>query len=112
MRDRDVLFLALMTHYFVACLDNALMGIMIIWGTFAIADESALSLQEGGPAFVNAAFVNLMLAYSYVLFHVCACPIFMCCAMYKPGVRALFQHQQDWHADVPQGREDTAELQA
>ena len=40
---RDAFFVLIFIHYFAACIDTFLLGIMMIWGSYALASDEAIT---------------------------------------------------------------------
>ena len=98
-KDRDAFILVLLTHYFVSCLDIALMGILCIWGAITLKSDKMEVMFDGFQNFVLVTTINVIAALVYILVHVCSLPIFICCMVWKPDLRERFQYQQNWHED-------------
>lgn len=90
---RDVFFVALFTHYFAACIDNFLLGIMMIWGSCALASDEASTFAESFSIFHSFMTVNVILAYVYVLSHCCVLPVIFCVLACKPNFLRNLQGQ-------------------
>ena len=95
-KDRDAFILVLLTHYFASCLDNLLMSVLLLWTSASLYSSPETLNDEtvcpGGATFVLGTIVNVILAQAFVVTHVVALPIFMCCMKRKPALRELFQH--------------------
>lgn len=93
--DRDAFILVILTHYFSSCLDIVLVTLILIWVTFAMFSEKAQVLLDanvcpGGQSFVTATTANIVLAQAFVLSHIIALPVFLCCMQRKPALREMF----------------------
>ena len=85
------MILVILTHYFVACLDNALMGVLCIWGAIALKNDQKLEVMfDGYQNFVLVTTINVIAALIYILVHVCSLPVFICCMVWKPEMRERF----------------------
>ena len=77
---RSAFAIVIFAHYFISCLDNLLLTGVTIWGTIALnSDEaevfSSSPEKTGLPNFISVTTFNVVMAYIYVIVHVCACPI-------------------------------------
>jgi len=81
---RDAFFITLFTHYFVSCIDNFLLGILMLWGSAALASDEADIFAEAFGTFHALLTSNVLLAYVYVVSHCCALPVILCVLACKP----------------------------
>ena len=81
IRGRNEAFaLVIALHYVTSCLDNLLMGGLLIWSSISLGMNEATGYAEapdetGMPAFLTVLTINVIIGYLYVCSHICACPI-------------------------------------